>query len=89
VGGYAAGLAGLLAPAESGALASGIEVVCIELAARFCVDAFEDRYFGWNPERFTSRRQHNLVRARGQLVLGRAVAAARAAAHERVAAAFR
>lgn len=89
VGGYATGLAGLLDPAERAALASGIEVVCVELAARFCVDAFEDRYFGWNPDQFTSRRHHNLVRARGQLVLGRAVAAARAAASERVAAAFR
>jgi Ser/Thr protein kinase RdoA (MazF antagonist) len=88
VRGYAAGLAGLLAPAESAALPGGLEVVCVELAARFCVDAFEDRYFGWNRERFESRRHHNLVRARGQLTLGRAVAAARSSTHELVAAAF-
>ena len=48
----------------------GLETVCIELAARFAVDVFEDRYFGWDPARFPSRRAHNLVRARGQLALG-------------------
>jgi Ser/Thr protein kinase RdoA (MazF antagonist) len=89
VTGYAEGLAGLLLPAEVDSVTGGLETVCVELAARFCVDAFEDRYFGWNRDRFASRRHHNLVRARGQLNLGRAVAAARAAAAERVAAAFR
>ena len=58
----------------------GLETVCVELAARFCVDAFDDAYFGWDPSRFPSRRAHNLVRARGQLALGRAVRAARAEA---------
>lgn len=86
--GYAAGLRGLLGPAEIESVPLGIEVVCVELAARFCVDVFDDRYFGWNRERFASRRHHNLVRARGQLNLGRAVAAARARARELVAAAF-
>lgn len=88
VRGYADGLDGLLTPPETEALTGGLEVVCIELAARFCVDAIEDRYFGWDPAHFDSRRHHNLVRARGQLHLGRAVAAARAEAHRRVAAAF-
>jgi Ser/Thr protein kinase RdoA (MazF antagonist) len=86
--GYAEGLDGLLGPAEIASLVGGLEVVCIELAARFCVDAVEDRYFGWDPARFDSRRHHNLVRARGQLHLGRAVAAARPEAGRRVAAAF-
>jgi hypothetical protein len=88
VRGYAAGLGGLLTRPEIDALAGGLETVCVELAARFCVDAFEDRYFGWNPDRFTSRRHHNIVRARGQLVLARAVAAQRAAARQLVSAAF-
>jgi Ser/Thr protein kinase RdoA (MazF antagonist) len=89
VRGYASGLAGLLAPAEITSLASGLETVCVELAARFCADVFDNRYFLWNPDRFSSRRHHNLVRARGQLTLGRAVAAARATAQLRVAEAFR
>jgi Ser/Thr protein kinase RdoA (MazF antagonist) len=60
------------------AIVIGLETVCLELAARFCVDAFEDRYFGWDAAKFPSRRAHNLVRARGQLALGRSVRAARA-----------
>ena len=62
---------------ERAAIAVGLETVCLELAARFCTDVFEDRYFGWDPSRFASRRAHNLVRARGQLALGLQVQAAR------------
>ncbi len=88
VRGYAAGTGGLLAPAEIDSLPGGLETVCVELSARFCVNAFDDRYFGWNPDRFESRRQHNLVRARGQLALARAVAANRGATRQLLAAAF-
>lgn len=66
------------------AIVYGLETVCIELAARFAVDAFEDRYFGWDPARFPSRRVHNLVRARGQLALGLAVREAREGALDAV-----
>ena len=62
---------------ERRAIVTGLETVCIELAARFCVDVFDDSYFGWDRARFPSRRAHNLVRARGQLALGLAVRAAR------------
>jgi Ser/Thr protein kinase RdoA (MazF antagonist) len=62
---------------ERRSIVVGLETVCIELAARFTVDAFDDRYFGWDPARFPSRRVHNLVRARGQLALGLAVRADR------------
>lgn len=65
---------------EGESVVAGLETVCIELAARFAIDVFEDRYFGWDPARFVSRRAHNLVRARGQLALGRQVHAARAEA---------
>jgi Ser/Thr protein kinase RdoA (MazF antagonist) len=81
---FAAAIAGFRAEAdalvtrdERIAIVTGLETVCLELAARFCVDAFEDRYFGWDASRFPSRRAHNLVRARGQLALGAAVRAAR------------
>src|SRR5215468_3295082 len=63
---------------ERVAIVVGLETVCLELAARFAVDVFRDEYFGWDPARFPSRRVHNLVRAQGQLELGRAVRAARA-----------
>ena len=62
---------------EKAAIVSGLETVCLELAARFAVDAFRDEYFGWDPARFASRRVHNLVRAQGQLTLGLAVRAVR------------
>ena len=62
---------------ERVSIVTGLETVCIELAARFAVDVFRDEYFGWDPARFASRREHNLVRARGQLGLGQAVRAAR------------
>ncbi len=62
---------------ERRAIVFGFETVCIELAARFCVDAFRDEYFGWDPARFASRPAHNLARARNQLALGLAVRDAR------------
>jgi len=80
--GYAAGSRGLLSAEEVAAIVPGLETVCLELAARFCVDAFEDRYFGWDCERFASRPEHNLVRARGQLSLARSIARARQVAAE-------
>ncbi len=86
--GYATGAAGLLSPVEVAAIVPGLITCCVELAARFCADAFEDRYFGWDPTRFASRREHNLVRAHGQLALGRRVMAARADADRIVASIF-
>jgi Ser/Thr protein kinase RdoA (MazF antagonist) len=65
---------------ELASVVSGLETVCVELAARFCVDVFDDAYFGWDPGRFGSRREHDLVRARGQLALARSVRAQRDAA---------
>lgn len=67
----------LLSEDERRSIVIGLETVCFELAARFCVDVFADSYFGWDPSRFPSRREHNLVRARGQLALGNAVRASR------------
>lgn len=77
VQGYASEMHGSLTPDEIASLPTGLERIALELAARFCADVFEDRYFGWDAARFASRREHNLVRARGQLSLYRAVVAAR------------
>ncbi|KYF67001.1 MULTISPECIES: phosphotransferase enzyme family protein [Sorangium] len=57
---------------EREALADAVERIALELAARFCRDAFEDRYFGWDAARFPTRVAHNLHRAAGQLSLARA-----------------
>ncbi len=72
--GYAAGSSGLLQGEEIESIIPGLLTICIELAARFCSDAYEDCYFGWDAARFASRREHNLVRSRGQLALARSVA---------------
>ena len=63
--------------AVSEALACAVERIALELAARFCRDAVEDRYFGWSSTRFASRVEHNLFRAQGQLTLARSAAAQR------------
>jgi len=55
--------------AERAALVDGLEWMCLELAARFATDALHERYFAWDPERFASRGEHGLVRARGQWAL--------------------
>lgn len=48
-------------------------LLVIEQAMRFLKDYFEDNYYGWDPARFDSRREHNLVRARNQLSLYRQI----------------
>ena len=78
IGGFRAEADAIVAADERRSIVLGLETVCIELAARFAVDVFDDSYFGWDASRFPSRRAHNLVRARGQLALGLAVRAARA-----------
>jgi aminoglycoside phosphotransferase (APT) family kinase protein len=85
-GARAAGLA--LAADEPAGLLPGLITIALELASRFAIDAFEDRYFGWDPARFASRREHNRVRAAGQLALARAALAHRQAAESTVASVF-
>jgi len=63
--------------AERAALVHGMEWICLELAARFATDALRECYFAWDPERFASRGEHGLVRARGQWALYRRVREAR------------
>ena len=54
---------------EKVGLAHGLEVIALELSARFCADVFQDSYFGWDSTRYASRRAHNLVRAQSQVSL--------------------
>ncbi|MCS6911646.1 MAG: phosphotransferase [Myxococcales bacterium] len=83
--GYADSASGLLLPEEREGLVAGLFRIALELAARFLTDVVQDRYFRYDPQRFPSRAAHNLVRARGQLSLARAVAAHRAEAEAIVA----
>ena len=77
IAGYCAERA--LSGEEAEALGVAVERIALELAARFCRDVVEDCYFGWNAERFSSRAEHNLHRALGQLNLARSARAQRAA----------
>lgn len=58
---------GWLTEPEWRAIVTATRTIFVELAARFCADALQESYFGWDPERYSSRSEHNLVRARGQL----------------------
>ena len=49
------------------AIVLATRTILIELAARFCADAVQESYFGWDPQVYASRSEHNQVRARGQL----------------------
>ena len=52
--------------------------IAVELAARFCTDAFEESYFGWDAERFESASAHNQARCHGQLALAANIISQRA-----------
>jgi Ser/Thr protein kinase RdoA (MazF antagonist) len=75
--GYRQGWGRPLASAERAALLLSVDWVSLELSARFAADALFESYFGWDASRFAGRGEHNLVRARGQWSLHRALVAAR------------
>lgn len=87
VSGYASG-AGVGEREERVAIVPGLETIALELASRFCLDAFEERYFRWDASRFSRASEHLELRARGQLALARDVASRRAELEARVEAAF-
>ena len=78
--GYRSAAGAAVSSDELRSIVVGLETVCVELAARFCVDVFRDEYFGWDATRFASRRAHNFTRSQGQLALARAVRDSRDAA---------
>ncbi len=65
--GYASEAGHWISPTESACLVAATMTIMIELAARFCADALNESYFAWDPVRFSSRSEHNRVRAEGQL----------------------
>lgn len=69
VTGYASAAAGFLEPAEQRDIPAGIAAITVELAARFCADALNESYFGWDPARFGSSSRHNQARTRAQLAI--------------------
>ncbi len=69
--GYGSQRPAALTRAELEAVAPGTRLIILELAARFAADALNERYFGWDSARFATRGDHNLLRARAQLLLAR------------------
>lgn len=88
LGGYADEARGLPDAAERDALVTATETIYVELAARFCADALEERYFGWDPGRFATRGEHNERRAMSQLAAAGSLAEQRTAAEAVVRRAF-
>jgi Ser/Thr protein kinase RdoA (MazF antagonist) len=67
--GYVEGVSRSLSEAERRSILLGVEWVSLELSARFAADALLEVYFGWDPTSYTTRGEHNLVRAQGQWAL--------------------
>jgi len=73
--GYAQVARDWIEEAEWRSIVDATHTILVELAARFCADALNEAYFGWNPERFASRTEHNQVRAAGQLTVAESLVA--------------
>ena len=86
--GYAAVAGDWLLPGERESVVTGTETIVLELAARFCTDALNESYFGWNPARYPSRGEHNFQRAVRQLALFHSLQGQREAAAAAAVAAF-
>lgn len=84
VGGYAAAAGGFVTAEEWASVVAGTLTIYVELAARFCADALNESYFGWNPRAFASRSEHNQARALSQLNAARSLSAQRVAAEAAV-----
>lgn len=88
VAGYAQAGRGFLTEGEWRAIPLGALTITVELAARFCADALNERYFGWNRQRYASASAHNQARVRGQLQVAAGILAELPALEEVTARAF-
>lgn len=76
--GYHAGSGNLLSNEERALIPVAVATITLELAARFALDALEERYFRWDRQRFAAAWEHNLLRASNQLQVWRAMPERRA-----------
>jgi len=76
--GYAEVAGDFVTAAEWQSFIDGTQTILVELSARFCADALNESYFGWDASRFASRSEHNEVRARNQLQVLESMLAQRA-----------
>ncbi len=86
--GYAEATGDWISPLEQAAIVNATLTIIVELATRFCTDALNEKYFGWDSSRFATRGEHNQVRASGQLSLARSCLEQRGELEDHVLAAF-
>jgi Ser/Thr protein kinase RdoA (MazF antagonist) len=85
---YARTAAGLLDEAEWRPIPAATLAITVELAARFCADALNERYFGWDARRYASASAHNQARTRSMLALAEQIRAALPALEHATSSAF-
>lgn len=88
VAAYATASDGLLREAEWRSIPDAAFAIAVELAARFCADAFGGNYFAWDRRRYTSAAEHNEARTRAQLAVANGMRRERARMHGHVEDAF-
>lgn len=73
VNAYLTETTGWIQPEEVNPIVLATQTILIELAARFCADALNESYFGWDSGQFPSHSEHNQIRAAGQLAVARSL----------------
>ncbi len=71
--GYRRSTGDLIGRDEWEALVPGLARICLELASRFLADALNESYFGWDPDAYRTRGDHNLARSKAMWALYRDV----------------
>ena len=88
IAGYAHETRSLLTDGEWRKISGATFSITVELAARFCADALNEDYLGWEPLPFHSRSRHNQARTRSQINLARSISSQREQIDTEVIAAF-
>jgi Ser/Thr protein kinase RdoA (MazF antagonist) len=88
ISGYAQEAGKLLTESEWRRIPAATFMITVELAARFCADALNENYFGWDATRFESASKHNQARTRSQINLARSIGEQRELLETEVLAAF-
>jgi hypothetical protein len=65
--GYAGAAKDFITETEWNSILPATRIIYTELAARFCADALNEDFFGWDSKRYPSHSVHSQVRALSQL----------------------
>jgi Ser/Thr protein kinase RdoA (MazF antagonist) len=67
--GYCESAKGFVLSEEIEFIPQAIKLVTLELASKFLRDYYLDSYFGWDENKYDSKKSHNLARTKSQLAL--------------------